>query len=188
MANSTGVGDSVRAAEGRYEAMLNLSYIRRLIRLLEEKFPGYAGLAELRVKLAACYQLHHQYRLSLQVLEKLEGGRPEALQLELKAYRSLGQPEQVERVYRKLLGGDRKNYLSWLSEYAAYIRQKKGMIDLVALFKTEIGRYPDNKDVYLKFIDTLENSKEFGELEQIYRQTARKFSDSSFFTNWPGFT
>ena len=181
LSNSTGVGDSVQAAEERYGELLNLSYIQRLIRLLEEKFTGYAGLDGLRVKLAACYQLHHQYRLSLQVLEKLGGERIEALTLELKAYRNLKQPDQIDRVYRRLLAEDRKNYLSWLSEYATYLRQKKGMVELIALFKGEIGRYPDNKDIYLKFIDALENSKEFVELEQVYRQTAKKFSDSSLF-------
>lgn len=180
-ANSNPLAPAVQSLESQYHLLLNYSYIDRLLALLQAKFPDYAGLNDLKLKLASRYHSQHQYKISLQLLEALPPDRPEVLKLKLQCYESLKMPGPQEAMLRKLLVSDRDQFQYWLSRTADFLKSRGGFLPLITLFKEQIALHPADKEIYLKYISYLEDSKELVELEQAYRLTARQFADASVY-------
>ena len=181
VANSNPPAPAIYSLESQYHLLLNYSYIDRLLSLLQEKFPAYRGGVDLKLKLAARYRSQHQYKIALQLLETLPANRIEVMKLKLQCYESLKMAGPQESMLRKLLASDRANRLHWLSRSADFLKSRGGFLQLLTLFKEQIALHPGDKEVYLKYISTLEDSRELGELEQAYRLTARQFADASLY-------
>ena len=180
-ANSTRFMNAIEAVERQYYLLLNFSYIQRLLALMEKSFPAYQRLPALKLRLADYYLTANQPALALRFLETLNGRDVAVLRSKLKAYQALRSDARIEETYRQLLQLDASGRLEWLSAYADFLKRQRQFIRVIELFKGEIARHPQDKEVYLKYIAHLEGTNQFSELESAYQTTARAFSDSSFY-------
>jgi len=104
----------------------------------------------------------------------------------LPAYRALEKTASVANTYAALVNwadrhGSRDDYYSAISDLARHLAGEQEMTAVVKLYWDQIQKYPQDQQLYDRFLDFLSRYRIFDEQEKVYKRAIEQFETNDYY-------